>query len=415
MQPHCKNLLALVAGTHSRHNAGIRFAANLLLAASAAAMLTGCAVMPLRRFQPVVVPPSDSCQRDQFRLFDASEPTTEFHYVLPKDAPGDVPGSNVMKSATVPGALFETYHARIQTAVREKLPPGLREQKVTNAFTDFLTSVSGEAQLDAQIADRTLTDTKKIAAEREAIRKHRAPSKLTHGEMKDFADKLFDLQLKPGAAPLTNSSANKSGLTAKEIQFLSTHPPLDTTFIAYFEAYYNGKFVDRMGTALDKPQISSTVPDSEIVAAETVLLEFLIDSIDPTPVMGDDTQNSITASTTFYPGNSTKQPTAYSTHLASYVQIPKDHTACGITTTNAWVLRDLANGASGQAVAVGGLVANTPGGISIGLGVLGKISIGDNQTLSVMVKTAASRVALRATLASSYWTLRHVKFDVPEP
>jgi len=131
---------------------------------------------------------------------------------------------------------------------------------------------------------------------------------------------------------------------------------------------------------------------------------------------GDSPSGSVDTNTTFYPGNSTEQPTAYSTNPAIYVQIPKDHNACGITTTNAWVLRDLANGASGQAAAVGGLVANTPGGISIGLGVLGKISIGDNQTLSVMVKTAASRVALRATLASSYcWTLRHVKFDVPEP
>jgi hypothetical protein len=71
-------------------------------------------------------------------------------------------------------------------------------------------------------------------------------------------------------------------------------------------------------------------------------------------------------------------------------------------------------GASGKATAVGGLVAKTPGGTSLGLGMLGKISIGDNQTLSVMVKTGASRIALRATLASSYWTLRNVKFDVSE-
>jgi hypothetical protein len=99
-----------------------------------------------------------------------------------------------------------------------------------------------------------------------------------------------------------------------------------------------------------------------------------------------------------------------------YVEIPEGtSTACGITTTNVWVLRDLANGASDQAAAVGGLVANTPGGLSIGLGVIGEISIRDNQTLSVMVKTAASRVALRATLASSYFILRHVKFNVVEP
>ena len=233
--------------------------------------------------------------------------------------------------------------------------------------------------------------------------------------MKGFADKLFDLQLKPDAASLTGYSVNQSALSAERAKSLSKRPPLDKTFIAYFEAYYKGNFVDRMGTQLDKPQISSTVPDSEIVAAETVLLEFLIDLVDRSPVMGNAAPESVIGGTIFYPGANTNQPTAYSTKLAPYVQIPTDGNACGITTTNVWVLRDLANGASGQAAAVGGLVANTPGGISVGLGVLGKISIGDNQTLGLMVKTAASRIALRATLASSYWILRNVKFDVPEP
>src|SRR5712664_3437049 len=74
-------------------------------------------------------------------------------------------------------------------------------------------------------------------------------------------------------------------------------------FVAYFEAYYKGNFTDRMSTRLAKPEISTTVPDSEIVAAETVLLEFLIDLIDPTPVMGDAAPGSVVnGSTTFYPG-----------------------------------------------------------------------------------------------------------------
>jgi hypothetical protein len=403
------NCLSLV-NSQAHHNDRIRFAAGMLLLTGSAAMLSGCAAIPLKRLQPVVAPPNTSCTSDQFE-FLVSEPT-EFHYVLP----GGAPVNSVLRSNATRGALYETYRSKIQTVVRAKLPLGLQQHKVTKAFTEFLTSVSGEAQLDAQVADGTLKDSVQIAAEREAIRKHSAPSKLAHGEMKDFADKLFDLQLKPGAASLVNSPANQSGLSAKQAEFLKAHPPLNQTFIAYFEAYYKGQFTDRMGTTLDKPQISSTVPDSEIVAAETVLLEFLIDLIDPTPVMGSDAQGSVTKSTIFYPGNSTSVPTAYSSNPGVYVQIPAGSaTACGITAQNVWVLRDLANGASGQAAAVGGLVANTPGGISIGLGVLGKISIGDNQTLSVMVKTAASRVALRATLASSYWTLRHVKFNVTEP
>jgi hypothetical protein len=406
IQPHYKNLLAPVVNSQARHNGWSRFGTDVLLVAGVEAMLSGCATIPLKRLQPVVAPPSVLCNRDQVRSF-VSEPT-EFHYVLP----GGAPVKYILRSPTASGALFETYYITIQTSVRAKLPPGLQQHKVTITFTELLSSVTGEAQLDAQVADGTLTDSGQIEAEREAIRKHSAPSTLTHGETKDFAEKLFDLQLKP-AADLTNSSVNESGLSAKEVEFLKIHPPLDKTFVAYFEAYYNGEFIDRMGTLLDKPQIPSTVPDSEIVAAETVLLEFLIDAIDPSPVMGDAATGSVNANTTFYPGNSKNEPTAYLTGVANYIQIPTDSNACGITTTNAWVLKDLANGASGQAATVGGLVANTPGGISLGLGVLGKISIGDNQTLSVM--TAASRVALRVTLASSYWSLRHFRFNVTEP
>jgi hypothetical protein len=415
MQTRSTKLGGPVFNSRARHNECPRFAAGILLVAGAATMLAGCAAIPMKRMRPVIAPPSPTCKDDKTG-FLANEPTA-FHYGLPSAAITLKLATNayITRSSKVHGPLFDDYHDTIQKVVLAAMPPALKQHKVTKAFTEFLTSASGEAQLDAQIADRRLADTTLIAAERQAIQKHSGPTKLTHGQMKDFADKLFDLQLKPGAATLTKSSVNPSGLSSKDVEFLKTHPPLDQMFIEYFKAYYKGEFTDRMGTQLDKPQISTTVPDSEIVAAETVLLEFLVDLIDRTPVMGDAAPGSVVKnSTIFYPGASMKQPTAYSPE--NYVQVPPGSpTACGITAQNVWVLRDLANGAGDQAAAVGGLVANTPGGISLGLGVLGKISIGDNQTLSVMVKTAASRVALRATLASSYEILRRVEFNVDEP
>lgn len=325
-----------------------------------------------------------------------------------------------MSSSVPQGAGFETYYKTVKPAVQNKLPPSIKGDKVADALTEFFIAVSGEAQLDAQVADGTLTDTGQISAERTAIRKHGAPKQLTHGQMKDFASKVFNAQLKPGAANLVGSAVNQNGLSPDQVKFSNAHPALDQTFIEYFEAYYNGKFIDRMGTSISKPTISTTITDAEITAAETMLLEFLIDAIDPTPVMGDG--KDIASSKNFYPGKSTTAPTAITVKdpLTQYIQIPTqtappDNTLCGITTGNVWVLTDLAKGASDQAAAVGGLIANTPGGVSFGLGVFGKISIGDNQTLSVLVKTAASRVAMRATLAATYWTLRNVRFNFPEP
>src|ERR1700729_1139003 len=62
-----------------------KHAAYMLLVAGAAAMLSGCAAIPLKRLQPVVAPPNASCTSDEFR-FLASEPT-EFHYALPSGVP----------------------------------------------------------------------------------------------------------------------------------------------------------------------------------------------------------------------------------------------------------------------------------------------------------------------------------------
>jgi hypothetical protein len=215
------------------------------------------------------------------------------------------------------------------------------------------------------------------------------------------------------------------------IEFLV--PGVQAYSFTYLKAYYDGKFYDRLSVAVSKPQLPNSsnlvsslsnfsVPDSEIVAAETVLLEFLMDTIDPTPVMGDTKcpipGTSATASctpdpndpktTTYYPGKSSDQPTALTVGYAKYVQLPA--TGCGITTKNVWILQTLASGASDEAATVGGLVANTPGGLSIGLGIVGKISIGDNATPSDLVKTAASEVALRTTLLSSYFSLYRVNF-----
>lgn len=45
------------------------------------------------------------------------------------------------------------------------------------------------------------------------------------------------------------------------------------------------------------------------------------------------------------------------------------------------------------------------------IGVFGKISIDDNQMLGTIVKTAASRLAARATFAASYWALQGLPLE----
>jgi hypothetical protein len=393
VQGQCKNVIPSVSNSRLPHNCRIWFAVRMLMVTGALAVLCGCTAMPLKRFKPVIAPPPGICKPGSTSLL-AGEPPDTFHYVSP-GKPNDPDIKPFPKT-------FEEYYGAVQKNVQKNMPTELADSKVTLAFMKYFTTVSGQAQLDAQISVGRLDkvkDSALIASEQKAIDRHRPPKKLTHGEMKDFADKLFDLQLKPGATELTK-------------------PDKRAMLVAYFQAYYKGTFVDRMGTTEDKPKIGTTIPDAEITAAETVLLELLIDSIDPTPILGGDPPSSVNpGSTNFYPGGTTAVPTSYSFNPAKYVQIPAgSEDACGITQQNIWVLRDIVNGASNQAGAVGGLVVDTWGGATAGIAVLNlKFSVGDNQTLSVMVTTAASRLALRLALASGYKTLQYVRFNVPEP
>lgn len=404
--------LCLFADLFSNNTQGLRRLVSALSLLAATTSLFGCTAIPLGRMRPIVDPPKSPCGSGNERFFDG-EDAGKLHYVLPEGEPS-------ARSTVTSVTTFKEYQERVRSIVHSKIPQGLQDHKVTNAFVDYMASVSAEAQLESQ-ASQGRFDGQALANERESIRKNSPPLKLTHGQMKDFSDKLFDLSLKVSSASLTGIPGNPSPADAKQSKSAPARAALDKTLVAYLTAYYKGKFTDRLSIVSPKPNISTTIPDSEIAAAETVLLEFVADTIDPTPVMGDSPAASISSTTRFYPGDSTYEPTAYATGLAKYVQIPNPTTddeiknACGITTKNAWVLKDLANGAGDQAAAVGGLIANTPGGLSIGLGVLGKISIGDNQTLSTLVKTAASRLATRAALASSYWTLRNVKFNIPDP
>jgi hypothetical protein len=389
--------------------------------AFAAFALSGCTLLPMKNLQPVIAPlAAGACNDTHAFLADEISKAANIHYTLPSDS---IPlGGGARRVGVATADNFEAYKTAVQNRVASKLPPALAQHRVTIAFTEFLTSASAEAQLDAQVANsKNVLDAGTIATERASIQKHSASPNLKQSELKDFGTKLFNLQLKHGPADFMASNTNLDALGASAKALASTRPKLDTVLVAYLKAYYDGKFYDRMGTAITKPQLPSvtslpslsnfSVPDSEIIAAETVLLEFLIDCIDPTPVMGDKTDHP--SGTTFYPGNSSNEPTALTTNLAVYVTLPQD--GCGITVKNVWVLKDLANAASDEAAAVGGLIVNTPGGISFGLGVLGKISIGDNQTLSDLVKTAASELALRATLATSYFTLRNITFNPIQP
>jgi hypothetical protein len=71
----------------------------------------------------------------------------------------------------------------------------------------------------------------------------------------------------------------------------------------------------------------------------------------------------------------------------------------------------LANTGATRTSTLGGLVTGSFGGLGVSLGVFGKISIGDNQTLQTIVKTALSHAAARAAEQASYLALSQIGYN----
>lgn len=367
--------------------------------------LMGCAGLPLGRLQPPSSSSPVTCSAVQ-NIVDiaagAPAPAApggppslrQFTFVLPnggalglRGLPGGAP---VVQNIATFDDFVSTAKSRLSY-----LPPKVQNHDVTDAILRIMVKTSAQAQLDRakMPAVPGAAPIIGINEQQAAVNAFSVPAKLTLSQLKDFADKFTDQDLQPNIIPPAPGAA--------------INP-----FGTYFTDYYEGKFTDRFGQSVSKPTFSLTVPDAEIAAALIVLVEYTVDLIDPTPVLGDKdpdpTTHQFPTGTTFYPGGkkNPNEPTALTSGLAKYKNIAAN--TCGVTTANTAVLADVANAAGDRAATISGLVAQSWGGISIGLGVLGKLSIGDNQTLGTIVKTAATRLGSRISYAAAYWALDSV-------
>ncbi len=315
--------------------------------------------------------------------------SSEFFYVLPVTAESHgMVGPFRADYAAGPPTDFVDYCNRV-SATKQSLPPQLQQDPVVDGIYRIMVKTSGRAQLRRATLEGLAPDV--VAVQSKEIDAYATPDRFTHAEVHQFAMAIFSANLRP-APP------DASGLQ------LAAPTTVQSAAGEYFTQYYEGKFVDRFGVSISKPSLSTTVTDAQITAAFTVLMEYVIDQVDPTPVFGDKVATSPDqppSGTTFLPGGAkTNEPTVLLAHVAHYKTLQTS--GCGVTAKNIGYLANLANAAGDRAAMVGGLVGGTPGGIEVGFGVLGKVSIGDNKTLGDLVTTAASRLATRATFAIAY-------------
>lgn len=382
-----------------------------------ATALIGCGELPLARLQtptdsgtgtcPLIQDAIDVVAEDPSRVGLGAAPAaaqSRFVFVVPASGQVAVAGFGAAPAAATRHATYASF-VQAHKSNLSQLPPEIRDHSVTDKIARALAKASAQGQLNRAKPTAAALGGSFAASVQEqqaAVDREPLPS-IGMRELRDFADRLSDLELAPTITPVATPAGLGAAPAAKP-----------SPFAQYLIAYYKGEFYDRFGKSVAKPDIGLTIPDAEVGAALTVMIEYLMDLIDTTPVMGEGDPSS--DKTVFYPGGKNgKKPTALTAGLAPYRDLAKKTSPCGITTDNAPLLMVVSSAAGDRAGSISGLVTQSFGGVSVGLGVLGKLSIGDNQLLATVVKVLASRLGTRITYALAYHALDSLGPDQVPP
>ena len=295
----------------------------------------------------------------------------------------DSPACEVQVVATggrnpVPLSFVKARHLGRQNA---QVAQSLEEQKV----------VAGTTKLWMQIS----SDGVRPLAKRPDV----TPLELYAGDIKSFGEVFAGIVLDP------NSYVERTtkGREAAE-GYKGAASNLALVFRHYYSHYIAGKYVDRFGTKLDKPDIKKGIGNDVIAAALLVFMDALADSVLATPVLykGDG------SSRIYFPGQNKNQPTAVSTSseigrpVVELQPVADDANGCGITEREAKAISLLANLAGEKSAALSKLSLESIGGVNLGFVVVGRFSVGDNETLSTIVTTVMESIARKGSERIAY-------------
>jgi len=166
-------------------------------------------------------------------------------------------------------------------------------------------------------------------------------------------------------------------------------------FAAYYKRYIDGRFINRRGTPLSKPEITKDgIGNDTISALFSVLLEAAADSVLRTPVFKD-------GEAWLNPGG--VEPTAAALKVVDAIDVVPSG-QCGISSREVDYMRFSSELAGDQADTMSAMVLESFGGAEVSMVLGGHFSVGNNKTLATIVKTFFEHLFRRAA--------EHVLFKV---
>lgn len=222
-------------------------------------------------------------------------------------------------------------------------------------------------------------------------------SKLTLGDLQAFIAAVNNTALQPYRGP---NPAVSRGAKSPTWQWL---------FQKYMTTYYSGKFIDRTGAVTSKAALTTTITDNTIAGLEHVFLEsvwdwIIIGSHAKAPILYTGTPDK----PTFDIDNPSNVPTLVTALESVGLTLPikgvveaEQSDNSGLSKVKLCLIRS-ASGLSGDAAqGTSGALVRAFGGVNLGfalgLGALGKISVGDNDTLTKVIDTFTESLGRRSS------------------
>jgi hypothetical protein len=332
-------------------------------------------------------------------LFAAGCTLIEFDRLVPQSAMLDVDTAGIIQICKP----TTTSKAAVATKQGNQLA---KIQSNTQLVRNAIPQIGSHPVVNAVLQHVQYISTSSIATSRHI---------LTNGQT-DEADQVYLASVsKP--PPLAASDIVQFGRTLAETVMRNTGGNPDTTnedaqqfwsnVKAYYTAYYQGNFVNYFAQPVSKPTVQLTISDTEITAAAGVFLELLFDQLLSPTVWTDGSKN-------YYPGAGSKAPTYLGVFKQTAAKLTTPDGACGMTEAKVNTITYLANTFSTAASGELSVGVKSFGGIEVGLGIFGKLSIGDNSTLTALLQAVASEAVKRLTVAIAAPILEAIEV-VPAP
>jgi hypothetical protein len=361
-------------------------------------------------------------------------------------------------SATVPSTLLTTVPAGQGTApaAAHKSCGMLWNREdvavVRDAIAKRVASLRTRLEADQAVTHILMKPVLDAVEHRLANGKEPASLTITWSNVEDIKQEIHDELLTLGHAP---PAAAETATDPKDDPLYLFEDALGY----YFTRLFEGTYVDRFGTKVSAPTLSTSISDSEMQNVLAVFIDVVMDFVVRAPVWQDPAHPGVYYPTAFATGASpTSQPAAAAAPkpaapggkatpavkpaaaapapgapsgdtsggnakplIPTAIGFSTDATmadhhndiknklwapilnldgtqsseSCQMDETKLEVANTLAQLAKVKAAGVTGITLGSVGGFGFSAGVFGKVSIGDNKTLEALVQTVLSKAAQR--------------------